>query len=56
MLTRFEKWCWLSVNIKKTDAKPTWKILRNDEELQAVEFNDGILMAALPRTSFQLKN
>jgi chondroitin AC lyase len=27
-------------------AKPQWKVLRNDKEVQAVVFNDGTLMAA----------
>lgn len=30
----------------KLEAAPAWKVLRNDEELQAVAFNDGTLMAA----------
>jgi chondroitin AC lyase len=30
----------------KLYSKPTWKILRNDEQCQAITFNDGTTMAA----------
>jgi chondroitin AC lyase len=31
-------------------ARPTWKIIRNDSDVQAVQFTDGTLMAAFYKT------